>query len=385
MTSIKLLTFTGFIKGLSAAALEAQYFDEYVKLGNYVENVIIVTAKASQIYKLPLNVKIEKTFVPNIPKLRGLSKIFQYVRAPFKFKREINMLYVRTLSPPEILSFWIAKHFLKIPCILMIGGTCFYEPLNFKNRIFRWSFSKALEAADKIVVYSERMIPFVKKVNQTIDPSKFEIVHNAVDEKRFQPQKKNLQLLQKMKIGSDEKIILFIGKISERKGVIDILKMTQKLIHQNVKVVFIGTYVKASVEFQKIEKIIQSLKIENKVIFLGKIPNNELVNYISCADVFVYLTKSCEGIPRAILECMSCGKPIVATPIAGIPDAVQDSQTGFIVENFSQAAEKVDLLLSDETLYNKISKNCRKTIENEFNYSVTLPKMVSVFKSSIDE
>lgn len=382
MEPIKLLTFSLFIKGLSAAALEAQYFDEYIQLGNYVENVTIVTTESDQT-KLPSNVKISKGSVSNIPKLRGLLKIFHYVLSPFKLKKEINLLYVRTLSPPVIFSFWIAKHFLKIPSVLMIGGTCFYEPLSFKNRIFRWSFSKALDAADKIVVYSDKMIPFIKKVNQTIDNSKFEIVHNAVDEKRFRPRDKDVHLLKKLKIISNENVLLFIGKINERKGVIDILKMIPQLKNKNTKAVFIGYYEEASNEFRKIKEIITSSQIEDKVIFLGEIPNDELVNHISYADVFVYLSKACEGIPRAILESMSCGKPIVATAVAGIPEAVRDNQTGFIVENVSQAAQKVDLLLSDPTLHKQISTNCRKIIQEEFTYDVTLPKLVRIFKSSI--
>jgi len=112
MEPIKLLTFSLFIKGLSASALEAQYFDEYIQLGKYVENVTIVTTESDQI-KLPSNVKISKGSVSNTPKIRGLQKIIYYVRSPFKLKKEINLLYVRTFSPPVILSFWIAKHFLK--------------------------------------------------------------------------------------------------------------------------------------------------------------------------------------------------------------------------------------------------------------------------------
>lgn len=383
MKPIRILTFSRFIKGLSAAALEAQYFDEYVQLGKYVENVTIVTPEHDQL-TLPNNVKISKVSISNLPKLRGLLAIIQYAFSPFKLKKEINLMYVRTLSPPEIFSFWIAKYFLKIPSVLMIGGTCFYEPLNYKNRIFRWSFSKALSAADKIVVYSARMIPFIQKVNPTIENSKFEIVHNAVDANRFFPREKDHDLLKKLKIQSNDNVLLFIGKINERKGVIDILKIIPKLKNKNIKVIFIGSYAESSNEFRKIKEIIISSKIEDKVIFLGKIPNDELVNHISYADIFIYLSKACEGIPRAILESMSCGKPIVATPIAGIPEAVRENQTGFIVENISQAAQKVDLLLSDKTLRERISATCRKTIQEEFTYEITLPKLVRIFKSVVE-
>ena len=55
---ISLLTFSGFIKGLSAAALESQYFDEYIKLSKFVNNVTIVSGEVSKVPSIPSNVKI---------------------------------------------------------------------------------------------------------------------------------------------------------------------------------------------------------------------------------------------------------------------------------------------------------------------------------------
>jgi len=381
---ISLLTFSGFIKGLSAAALESQYFDEYIKLSKFVNNVTIVSGEVSKVPSIPSNVEIYDAKISKIPKIRGISKIFKFIIFPFKLRKKINLIYVRTMSPPEILALRIAKKLLKIPCVLMIGGTCYYEPINFKNKIFRWNYSKALSSSDQIIVYSKRMIPYIKKLNVSIDDLKFSIVHNAVDETRFFSKEKDENLLRKLGITNNEKIILFIGKINIRKGVLDVLKTISLLHEQNVKVLFIGSYSKNSQDFKKIENEIKSANIFQKVIFVGEIPNDQLLNYYSCADVFVYLTKKCEGIPRAILESMACGKPVVSTNVAGIPDAVIDDITGYVVNSIDEASVKIDQLFSNKELYEKLSKNCRNKIIEEFVYDVTLPKMVNVFNSVLN-
>lgn len=379
-SNIRLLTFADFIHGLSAAALEAQYFDEYIKLSQYVDRVTIVSAEVSGLPNLPDNVKIVKAPISKIPKLRGIAKMLYYTILSMRSRKKINLIYVRTMSPPEIQSLWISKLFFNIPSVLMIGGTCFYEPLNYKNRFYRWLYSKALDSSDRVVVYSKLMIPYIKKLNPKIPDSKFDIVHNAVDSNRFHLVPKNMKLFSKIGLKESDKVIIFVGKINERKGVIDILKMMSLLQDQNVKTIFIGSYEKDSLEFSKIQNEVKTSNLSSQVFFLGKIPNNELIDYTSCADVMVYLTKACEGIPRAILEAMACGKPIIATPIAGIPDAVINYETGFVVENYSEAAKKVEELFSDKSLYEKISKNCRLKIEREFVYDVTLPKMLEIFQ-----
>jgi len=177
---ISLLTYSGFIKGLSAAALESQYFDEYIKLSKFVNNVTIVSGEVSKVPSIPSNVEIYDAKISKIPKIRGISKIFKFIIFPFKLRKKINLIYVRTMSPPEILALRIAKKLLKIPCVLMIGGTCYYEPINFKNKIFRWNYSKALSSSDQIIVYSKRMIPYIKKscfINSIMYYRKFQVIY----------------------------------------------------------------------------------------------------------------------------------------------------------------------------------------------------------------
>ena len=230
------------------------------------------------------------------------------------------------------------------------------------------------------------MIPFIKKLNSSIPDEKFVIVRNAIDENRFRPISRDEMILKNMGIKDGEKVILFVGKIMKRKGAVDILKMVPLVKKEhNIKIVFIGNIDEKSSDFVELNSLSKSSNLRDRVILQGKIPNIDLVKYLACADVYIYLTKGCEGIPRSILEAMACGKPVIATPIAGIPDAVISGETGYIVNDYIEAAEKINLLLSDVNLYNKISMNCRNKILNEFTFEKTLPKMIKLFNSVIQK
>lgn len=384
MAYIKLLTYAGFIKGLSAASLESQFFDEFVKLSRFLDSITVICAKAEQIENLPSNLNVKEVSTINLPKIHGFSKMLNYTFAPLKIRKNFNLIYVRTISPPEILSLWLLKTLLRIPSVIVIIGTCYFEPINLKNRFFRWILSNALRVSNKIVVYSDKMIPYIKKVNNSLEDKKFIVIHNAIDHNRFKPKPKNDSLLSSLGISKNEKVIMYVGKIIARKGVIDIINMAPSLLKKHdIKIVLIGPVEKNTIEYSQLTLLIKSLNLGDKVIITESISNAQIPEYLSCADVYVYLSKGCEGIPRSILEAMSCSKPIIATPIGGTTDAVVSGETGFIVNSYCEAAEKVDLLFSNKELYDKISQNCRNKIIKEFSYDVTVPKIVELFKSLI--
>ena len=75
-----------------------------------------------------------------------------------------------------------------------------------------------------------------------------------------------------------------------------------------------------------------------------------------------------EGLPRVIMEAMALGKPVVASNVGGIPDLVEDGQTGFLFEvaNSQELAEKLRTLLSDENLAIEMGRKGREIIKENF-------------------
>lgn len=101
-----------------------------------------------------------------------------------------------------------------------------------------------------------------------------------------------------------------------------------------------------------IQQFIQAFNLTDKVTLHGNQPHNVVVNFMKQADIFLQHsmtdleTGDEEGLPVAILEAMSYNLPVVATHHAGIPEAVVDGKTGFLVSegNSVVMSEKIVLL-----------------------------------------
>ena len=97
--------------------------------------------------------------------------------------------------------------------------------------------------------------------------------------------------------------------------------------------------------------------------FVGKVPRNEMYRFYSAADVFVFPGIR-ESLGMVFLEAQSCGLPVVAFENAGVPEAVQNGNTGFLVpmyamEDFVQAIER---LLANKDLRQKMGQQARNYV-----------------------
>jgi len=128
---------------------------------------------------------------------------------------------------------------------------------------------------------------------------------------------------------------------------------------------------------------IQRRGIGENVVLLGEVPNKDLPGLMANARFMVYATRGGEGIPRAILECMACGRPAIATRVAGIPDAVKHLETGILIEPADTGAlgAWIRKLLGDPKLVDSLGQAARRLIEEEFSYDVVIPRLLEQFQS----
>ncbi|WNB16865.1 glycosyltransferase family 4 protein [Marivirga arenosa] len=130
----------------------------------------------------------------------------------------------------------------------------------------------------------------------------------------------------------------------------------------------------------ELEEQAKNLGIQQNVKFLGY--QNNAVEYIKAADIMVMPSKI-EGLPGVILEALSCGVPVIASNVGGIPEVVHNEQNGYVIEEFDKPSyiSKIKKVLNDQKLTEKMSQNARKLIQEEF----LMPKIAKRFESIYKE
>ena len=125
-----------------------------------------------------------------------------------------------------------------------------------------------------------------------------------------------------------DKIILFLGFITELKGVFDIPDIAKKIIEHNSNVKFV---LAGSGEIEKLQAIIEKKGISQYFSFPGWIKKEEKEKLLQEADIF-FLPSYTEGMPMSILEAMGYGLPIVTTNVGGIPQLVENGKNGYMID-----------------------------------------------------
>lgn len=207
---------------------------------------------------------------------------------------------------------------------------------------------------------------------------KIEIVPNGVNTNNFRscllPDECN-ELRQRIGLKTEDKVLITASRLVKKNGLDILIKSIKDL---EVKLIILGTGKQES----KLKALTQELGLRDKVLFLGHIGHNQLPNYLKIADVFVRPSRS-EGLGTAFLEAMAVGLPIIATRVGGIPDFLKDGETGLFCEvnNPRDLREKIELLLTNQQLRQKIISQGQKLISEQYDWQKIADKMQEIFKN----
>ncbi len=188
----------------------------------------------------------------------------------------------------------------------------FYEGRQDKEDIV-----KTLNLSDVMIVLSKSYYDFYKNIG--VDENKLLILNNIVPK----PVITNAPAI------SDKRMhYLFLGEISQRKGVFDIMEALKQYPELRDKVyIRIG----GNGESDRLRKIIKEACLEECVNFEGWVGPEKKTELLNWADVYI-LPSFNEGLPISILEALSYNCPIISTHVGGIPDVVKPNENGIIVK-----------------------------------------------------
>ncbi len=202
------------------------------------------------------------------------------------------------------------------------------------------------------------------------------VVPNGVDIKNFESRISNFEKLElRKKIGIDEhdKVVITTSRLVEKNAVNDVIKALS-LLPSHVKFLIVGS---GPLE-EKLRALARAQKVEDRVIFAGHIPYEQLPSYYHMADIFIRPSLS-EGMGSSFIEAMAAGIPIIGTLVGGITDFLKDGETGFVcvVRNPESIVEKIKYILDERNKphIQRVLQTARELTVRDYSWDLIAQKM----------
>ena len=342
-----------------------------------------------------------------IPKDKVLEKLPEFIANLLIYKEE-NKIDYKIIHGNYYLGGWVAaqiKRILRVPMIETFHslGHIRHRTLekfekedinieNFKERLM--AEKEIMEAADTIIATSL--------------PEKRDLMHyydfNLEDKIKVIPCGVNLKRFRKINLGNarnyinhfseKDKIISYIGRMDWRKGIETLIMafplVLKRLPELNLSIIIVGGKIgkKGNIadkkETARLKDIAKKLKIEKKVLFLGRRDQSKLRYYYSASDIFV-IPSYYEPFGMTVLEAMRCGVPIIASNVGGLSYIIQNGKTGifFPPGNYRILAEKIIRLFKNEKLKNKLTKNAEVIVKENYSWNKIATEMSKLYQELI--
>lgn len=172
-------------------------------------------------------------------------------------------------------------------------------------------------------------------------------------------------------VKKDENLITSVTRFTEQKRVNILIKAFALVVEKN-DLAKLHIYGEGDLQTE-IEKLIEKFGLQSKVTIFAPVPQEQLRAVYNQAAIVV-LNSYQEGFGLALSEAMMCKTSVVGTRSGGIIDIIKDNETGLLCEldNVSDLANKLSLLLSDKSLRDKLASNGHKFAhENYASYSLS--------------
>jgi glycosyltransferase involved in cell wall biosynthesis len=160
--------------------------------------------------------------------------------------------------------------------------------------------------------------------------------------------------------------IVYVGVITQLKGVHTLLEAFAQQT-SSFQLLLIGAEEQPDYA-QHLRQRITELNLQARVVWCGKLPQQALAEKIVNAKVLVLPSQS-EGLPRVIIEAMTCGTPVIATRVGGIPEVIQSGENGYLIEpNDVQGLSDVlkTVLSAEDSALNHLTQLAKQTAQATF-------------------
>jgi glycosyltransferase involved in cell wall biosynthesis len=285
------------------------------------------------------------------------------------YARQADLVYVNGLEFPGVLGAKLMRR----PSALKVVGDFAWEYAvrhrwtndgvdEFQSRRYGWK----VELVRRIEHW------YARNAGQVITPSlylkrivmgwgvpaeRISVVYNAMT-RRFDGAVSREEA--RRAVGLEGTLVLTVARLAKWKNIDLLIKLGPDL-PAGSKLVIVGD----GPEEEALKALAVELGVAERVVFVGRVPQQQVALYMRAADVFVLNTRY-EGLSHTILEAMDVGLPVVATAVGGNMELIEDGVNGFLVEVDSreQIVSAVRRLLSDQSLREEFVARSKERVKD---------------------
>ena len=267
----------------------------------------------------------------------------------------------------------------KIAGVLVIINHVHSTYWDYKKRNFR--MEKLLSRfTHKIICCSKAVEDFVSS-QDVIKPEKTLVIYNGVAESRFSSSKNASSVKAQLGIDSGDRVVGTVSSLAPHKGHEYLFQAAPLVLRASAHAKFL--IVGDGILQDKLKEQVKDLSLSSAVIFTGT--RKDIPEILSAVDVFVLPSSSREGLGISIIEAMAAEKPVVATDIGGIPEVVQNGETGLLVppRDPEALAHAVIDLFQNPGKAEEMGRQGRIKFKQELTNKRMLREVENLYKASI--
>jgi glycosyltransferase involved in cell wall biosynthesis len=206
-----------------------------------------------------------------------------------------------------------------------------------------------------------------------IPAGKIRVVHNGIPVKSFASPSTHPDVANPLRNKEDRPVVLAVGRLHEQKGHRFLVDAASAIPVARFAVAGDGPD-RASLETQ-----VHASGLQDRFTFLGA--RRDISHLLAACDVFV-LASLYEGLPLSVLEAMAAGKPVVATRVGGVEEAIVDGATGLLVRsgNAGELAAAIRWILADPQRARAMGEAGRERVNRHFTADRMVSKTVDLYE-----
>ncbi|MFI1414054.1 glycogen synthase [Streptomyces sp. NPDC020707] len=257
------------------------------------------------------------------------------------------------------------------------------EQLGGGYALSSWAERTAIESADGVIAVSAAMREDILGCYPSLDPAKVHIVHNGIDTTLYRPDH-GTDVLERLGLDTSRPYVLFVGRITRQKGVPHLLRAVRDIDPAAQVVLCAGAPDTPEID-QEFRVLFEELsRVRAGVHWIPQmLPRPEVIQLLTHAAVFV-CPSVYEPLGIVNLEAMACGTPVVASRVGGIPEVVEDGETGVLVsvdEDFETGlAQALDSVLGDAGAARRMGEAGRHRAVGEFGWDAVARRTVRLYE-----